>query len=114
VVFSGFSADAVQERLEFSEAKALVTVDSARRKARRRRSSSRWMPLIDDLETLERIIVVRHTGDDCEMKEGRDVWYSEIVERGRGVGVDQALTIALRNLEIICREEERDHIAGRR
>src|SRR6478752_267653 len=32
VVFGGFSAEAVRERMEFSEAKALVTVDGARRK----------------------------------------------------------------------------------
>ena len=34
VVFGGFSAEAVRERMEFSEAKALVTVDGARRKGK--------------------------------------------------------------------------------
>ena len=34
VVFGGFSPDAVKERMEFSEAKALITVDSARRKGK--------------------------------------------------------------------------------
>ena len=33
VVFGGFSPDAVKKRVQFSEAKALVTVDQARRKA---------------------------------------------------------------------------------
>ena len=46
VVFGGFSAEAVRERMEFSEAKALVTVDGARRKGKtapiKRRSTSRW------------------------------------------------------------------------
>jgi hypothetical protein len=28
-----------------------------------------------DLESLEHVIVVRHTGAECEMKAGRDVWY---------------------------------------
>jgi acetyl-CoA synthetase len=32
VVFGGFSPDAVKERMEFSDAKALITVDQARRK----------------------------------------------------------------------------------
>ena len=49
VVFGGFSPDAVKERMQFSEAKALITADAARRKgkaaeikpARRRRSSTR-------------------------------------------------------------------------
>ena len=35
VVFGGFSVDAVKERMEFSEAKALVTADAARRRASR-------------------------------------------------------------------------------
>ena len=34
VVFGGFSASSVRERMEFSEAKALITVDGARRKGR--------------------------------------------------------------------------------
>jgi len=34
VVFGGFSADSVRERMEFSEAKALITVDGARRKGK--------------------------------------------------------------------------------
>ena len=78
VVFGGFSAEAVRERMEFSEAKALVTVDGARRKgktapvkaevdealgrasARSRRSSSSATPAIE-----------------CEMREGRDVWFDD-------------------------------------
>ena len=34
VVFGGFSAESVRERMEFSQAKALVTVDGARRKGK--------------------------------------------------------------------------------
>ena len=34
-----------------------------------------------DLEHLEHIIVVQSKGTECEMKEGRDVWYHEIVEK---------------------------------
>ena len=33
-----------------------------------------------DLATLETIFVVRHTGAECEMREGRDVWYDEALE----------------------------------
>jgi len=33
VVFGGFAAEAVRERMEFSDAKALITVDAASRKA---------------------------------------------------------------------------------
>ncbi len=80
VVFGGFSAEAVRERMEFSEAKVLITVDGAARKgktgagqgprgrgdgrpARRSRRSS-WC---------------RSKGTPCQMSEGRDVFYDEIL-----------------------------------
>ena len=40
VVFGGFSPDAVKERMQFSEAKALITVDAARRKGKTRRDQA--------------------------------------------------------------------------
>jgi len=80
VVFGGFSAEAVKERMEFSHAKALITVDGARRKGK----TAPIKPAVDeqmgDLETLEKIVVVRHTGIDCPMSEGRDVFYDEAME----------------------------------
>jgi acetyl-CoA synthetase len=81
VVFGGFSADSVRERMEFSHAKALVTVDGARRKGKTAPIKQQVDDVMGDLETLEHIIVVRHTGAGCEMNDGRDVWYHEIVER---------------------------------
>ncbi len=80
VVFGGFSADAVKERMEFSEAKALITVDGARRKGRTAPIKEQVDVVMDDLETLEHIIVVKHSGDACEMREGRDVWFHEICD----------------------------------
>src|SRR3954447_19984352 len=80
VVFGGFSAEAVRERMEFSEAKALVTVDGARRKGKTAPIKQQVDEQMDDLSTLETIVVVRHTGIDCPMKEGRDRFYDELME----------------------------------
>jgi acetyl-CoA synthetase len=80
VVFGGFSAESVRERMEFSEAKALVTVDGARRKGK----TAPIKPAVDehlsDLGTLETIVVVRHTGIDCPMEPERDLFYDELLE----------------------------------
>ena len=64
VVFGGFSAESVKERMEFSQAKALVTVDGARRKGKTaadqaggRRGHGR------PRATCETIFVVKHTGE---------------------------------------------------
>jgi acetyl-CoA synthetase len=80
VVFGGFSPDAVRERMEFSDAKALVTIDGARRKGKTARIKSAVDEKIGDLPSLETVFVVRHTGEDCEMKEGRDLWFHEAME----------------------------------
>jgi acetyl-CoA synthetase len=79
VVFGGFSAESVRERMEFSEAKALVTVDGARRKGKTAPIKPAVDEQMDDLGSLETIVVVRHTGIECPMREGRDVFYDEVV-----------------------------------
>jgi acetyl-CoA synthetase len=81
VVFGGFSPESVKERMEFSEAKALITVDGARRKGKTAPIKQQVDKCMQSLDSLEHIIVVKHTEADCEMKDGRDVWYHEIVEK---------------------------------
>jgi len=80
VVFGGFSADSVKERMEFSEAKALVTVDGARRKGKTAPIKQQVDKVMGDVKTLEHIIVVKDTDAECQMQDGRDVWYHEISE----------------------------------
>jgi acetyl-CoA synthetase len=80
VVFGGFSAEAVRERMEFSHAKALVTVDGARRKGKAAPIKAQVDEHLGDLATLETIVVVRHTGIDCPMREGRDRFYDELID----------------------------------
>ena len=63
VVFGGFCAESVKERMEFSEAKALITVDGARRKGKTAPIKDAVDEVMGDLESLETIVVVRHTGD---------------------------------------------------
>jgi acetyl-CoA synthetase len=78
VVFGGFSAEAVRERMEFSEAKVLITVDGAARKGKTAPVKERVDEVMGDLPALEKIVVVRSKGVACEMQEGRDVYYEEI------------------------------------
>ena len=80
VVFGGFSPDSVKDRMEFSEAKALITVDQARRKGK----AADIKPAVDDflgeVPSIETVIVVRNTGADVDMEDGRDLFYDEAVE----------------------------------
>jgi acetyl-CoA synthetase len=81
VVFGGFSPESVKERMEFSKAKALITVDGARRKGRTAPIKQQVDKCMQQLDALEHIIVVKHTDADCKMKDGRDVWYHEILDK---------------------------------
>jgi acetyl-CoA synthetase len=80
VVFGGFSAGSVRERMEFSEAKALITADGARRKGKTAPVKQQVDEVMGDLDSIERIFVVRHTGVDCPMGD-RDVWFHEAMEK---------------------------------
>jgi acetyl-CoA synthetase len=77
VVFGGFSAEAVKERMEFSDAKALVTVDGARRKGKTAAIKQQVDEVLGEVKSIEKIFVVKHTGTECEMAVGRDVWFGE-------------------------------------
>jgi acetyl-CoA synthetase len=78
VVFGGFSPESVKERMVFSEAKALITVDGARRKGR----TAPIKKAVDEVGMpVATTFVVRHTGiEDCPMGEG-DVWWHEELEK---------------------------------
>ncbi|MGD0197283.1 MAG: acetate--CoA ligase [Solirubrobacteraceae bacterium] len=80
VVFGGFAPEAVRERMEFSEAKALITVDGASRKGNIAPIKQAVDLVMGDLESLEHIVVIASKGTPCEMRPGRDVWYHEIME----------------------------------
>ena len=80
VVFGGFSPESVKERMEFSDAKALITVDGARRKGKTAPIKQQVDEVLGDVKSIETIFVVKHTEAECEMKEGRDVWFGEAEE----------------------------------
>ena len=80
VVFGGFSAESVRERMEFAEAKALITVDGARRKGKTAPIKEQVDAEMGEVASLETIVVVRATGIDCPMTEGRDVFMDEVMD----------------------------------
>ena len=79
VVFGGFSPGSVRERMEVSEAKALITADQARRKGKTAPIKAALDEVLseDPLPKLETIFVVRHVGEETPMEQGRDHWLDE-------------------------------------
>jgi acetyl-CoA synthetase len=80
VVFGGFAPSAVRERMEVSRATALITADGARRRGKTAPVKQAVDEAIAGLDTLHTVIVVQATGAPCEMREGRDHWYHELLE----------------------------------
>src|SRR5215217_6030954 len=80
VVFGGFSVESVKERMAFSEAKALITVDGARRKGKTAAIKEQVDEVMDAVETIETIFVVRRANNGAPMSEGRDVWWHDAME----------------------------------
>jgi acetyl-CoA synthetase len=79
VVFGGFSPESVKERMEFSEAKALITVDGARRKGKTAPIKEQVDECMGGLSSLETVFVVKHADNDAPMGQ-RDVWWHEAME----------------------------------
>jgi acetyl-CoA synthetase len=77
VVFSGFSAEALADRVNDCGAKILITADGSFRRGKPvgiKDNADRAMPL---MANIEKVIVVKRTGQPIQMKEGRDIWYSD-------------------------------------
>jgi acetyl-CoA synthetase len=79
VVFGGFSPESVKERMEFSDAKVLITVDGARRKGRVAAIKEQVDECMGGLQSLETVFVVRHVDNGAPMGE-RDVWWHDAME----------------------------------
>jgi acetyl-CoA synthetase len=77
VVFSGFSAEALADRVNDCGAKILVTADGSFRRGKPiaiKDNADRGLP---NMPNIEKVIVVKRTSQPVQMKEGRDVWYHD-------------------------------------
>ncbi len=81
VVFGGFSAASLRDRIDDAGAKLLITADGGHRggaivalKAQADKA------LEQGAASIRRVIVLRHTGGDVAMRAGRDSWWHDVVE----------------------------------
>ncbi|PMR76607.1 acetate--CoA ligase [Billgrantia endophytica] len=83
VVFGGFSPDAVAQRVVGAKSRLVITADESVR-------GGKHVPLKDNVdagltrpgtEVAEKVLVVKRTGGEVDWKEGRDVWYHELVDK---------------------------------
>jgi len=80
VVFGGFSADAVRDRMNDAGAKAIITADEGWRRGNRVPLKASTDEAVAQSPSIESVVVVRRTGGPIEMRAGRDHWYHELIE----------------------------------
>jgi acetyl-CoA synthetase len=79
VVFGGFSADALRDRINDAEAKVLITQDEGWRAGKVVPLKKNADDAVTDTPTIEKVVVLRRTGNDVPWKDDRDVWWHELV-----------------------------------
>ena len=78
VVFGGFSPDALASRVNQCEAKVVVTADEAPRGGRNTPLKTNADKAFAKVEGDVKMLVVKRTGGNIDMEEGRDVWLHEM------------------------------------
>ena len=79
VVFGGFSAAALRDRIQDAGCSILITADEARRGGKAVPLKESADIAVADCPEIRTVVVVRNTGGKIKTQEGRDVWYDELV-----------------------------------
>jgi acetyl-CoA synthetase len=78
VVFGGFSASSLKDRIEDTAAKMVITADGGHRGGKIiPLKSTTDTALENGCDSVESVIVFKRTGHDINMQAGRDVWWSD-------------------------------------
>ena len=77
VVFSGFSAEALADRINDCGARILVTADGSFRRGKTVAIKDNADRALSNCPNIEKVVVVKNTKQAIQMKEGRDIWYSD-------------------------------------
>src|SRR5206468_567742 len=80
VVFGGFGAQALIDRIHDSEAKMVITADGGYRRGQIIPLKKNVDEALQQCPTVKRVIVFRRAGNDIHIEEGRDVWWHRELE----------------------------------
>jgi acetyl-CoA synthetase len=79
VIFAGFAAAALRDRIIDAEAKVLITADGDYRGGKYINLKELADEAVTETPTVEKVVVVRRLGNDVPMQAGRDIYWDELV-----------------------------------
>ncbi len=82
VVFAGFSANALAERINDAGARMLITADGGYRGGKVIPLKATADEAVENCDTIESVVVVKRTGQEINMEQGRDHWWHELIVEG--------------------------------
>jgi len=81
VIFGGFSARSIKDRVEDAHANYIITVDGANRGAKTIALKAIVDEAIEELDFVKRVIVLEHTKTQVVMQNERDVWWHDEITK---------------------------------
>ncbi len=85
IIFGGFSSEALKDRINDAEAKAVITADGGYRRG----SALPLKPAVDgaikDCPSVKKVVVVERCKNEIQMEAGRDHWYHQLMETASDV-----------------------------
>ena len=85
IVFAGFSSTALADRIIDAETKVCITSDGGYRGTKTIPLKAITDEALENCPTVEYNIVLKRTGEDIKWKEGRDIWWHDLID---GIGTD--------------------------
>ena len=78
IVFGGFSPDSLSARIKGCDSNCVITADEGIRGGRKIPLKANTDAAIKNCPSVETVIVVKRTGGNVNMQDGRDVWYEDV------------------------------------